>query len=263
MDMHARAFEQREGDLFLRWQRNAHRLTTRESRRNIPTNNIQGESTSDAMVLRLFMVRTILATPALPRIVPDWVFDAFGWCESQTLEWGRPEAWSIDSEVTAENPPGMVFVLRTTADAFLPRELASLHAPGMGLSGQWALAPYAIDDATDELFLRRVAPRSLLWLVASDLPGLVWGLHDWAHFHNHGPFEARALTEFQCDAAALVWLWINRAAVGVTDALWHRTGRAMSRIAARRFADEGVTDAPEGLSPSRLVAMADALVPTG
>jgi hypothetical protein len=204
------------------------------------------------------MVRTILATPAVPRIVPDFVFDAFGWCASQSLEWGRPGSWSVDSEVTAENPPGMVFVLRS-ACPFLPRELACLHVHGAGLSDEWALAPYAIDDATDVLFARRLAPQSIMWLLASDLRGLVWGLHDWAHFHNHGPFEARALTELQCDAAALVWLWINRAAVGVNDALWHRTRAALSDVAARRFAEEGAVFAPGWLSSARVLAMADAL----
>jgi hypothetical protein len=221
------------------------------------------EGASTGMVLLLFMVRTILATPRVSRIVPDFVFDAFGWCESQSLEWGHPEVWSLDSEVTSANPPGMVFVLRTTAGAFLPRELACLHVPGMGLSDEWALAPYAIDDATDELFLRRIAPRSLLWLAAGDLPGLVWGLHDWAHFHNHGAFEARALTELQCDATALVWLWINRARIGMSEALWHRTRRTMSGIAAQRFAEEGAASVPEGLAPWRLLAMADTLGPAG
>jgi hypothetical protein len=210
------------------------------------------------MVLRLFVVRTILATPAVPRIVPDFVFDAFGWCASQTLEWGRSGAWSLDSDVTAQNPPGMVFVLRS-ACTFLPRELACLHVHGMGLSDEWALAPYAIDEATDVLFARRLVPRSVMWLAASDLRGLVWGLHDWAHFHNHGPFEARALTELQCDAAALVWLWINRTAVGVSDALWHRTRDGLSAVAARRFAEERVAFAPGSLSSASLLAIADAL----
>jgi hypothetical protein len=210
------------------------------------------------MLLRLFAVRTILATPPVPCIVPDFVFDAFGWCASRTLEWGRPKTWSLECEVNACNPPGMVFVLKRVP-SFLPRELARLHVRGLGLTGEWALAPYAIDDATDALFEQRVPPDTLLWLAASDLPGLVWGLHDWAHFHNHGSFEARALTELQCDAAALAWLWINRAAVGVSEALWHRTREALSRVAALRFEDEGGGFDREWLSSARLLAMAEAL----
>jgi hypothetical protein len=210
------------------------------------------------MVLRLFMLRTILATPAVPRVVPEFVFDAFGWCASETLEWGRPENWAVDSEVTAQNPPGMVFVLRAPC-AFLPQELADLHMPRMGLADRWALAPYGIDDATDALFEHRAVPESLLWLAASDLPGLVWGLHDWAHFHNHGPFEERALTELQCDVAALVWLWVNRAAVGIVDPAWHRVREALAAVAGRRFAEEKAPFDPRWLSPDRVMGIAETL----
>ena len=209
------------------------------------------------MVLRLVVVRTILATPPLPSIVPDGVFDGFGWSVSGSLEWRHGDTWSPTSgaAITSANPGGMVFVLRQPCP-FLPQELARLHAPGLGLSCERALAPYGIDDATDELFLRRVAPGSLLWLAASDLPGLVWGLHDWSHFHNHGPFEARALTELQCDAAALVWLWLNRAEAGVADSIWEETRTALSRVAAARFREEGGDYSPDWLSAERLVALA-------
>ena len=88
------------------------------------------------------------------------------------------------------------------AAEFLPRELARLHAFGYGLEEEWALAPYAIDDATDLLFEKRTTPNGTLWLAADGLRALAWGLHDWAHFHNHGPFEERAWTELQCDASA-------------------------------------------------------------
>jgi len=207
------------------------------------------------MVLRLVVVRTILATPPVPRFVPDFVFDGFGWCDSGTLEWCRPASWGAEAEVTATNPSGMVFVLREACE-FLPQELARLHVPDVGLRDEWALAPHGIDDATDELHARGVAPSSLLWLATSDLPGLVWGLHDWAHFHNHGPFEARALTELQCDASALIWLWINRAAVGIDDATWQRTRSALSGVAAARFAEEGGTFSPEWLSAEHLLGLA-------
>jgi hypothetical protein len=213
------------------------------------------------MLLRLneAVVRTILATPPVSRVVGDSVFDAFGWCSSDVLEWRRPDRWVPNGgpDVTATNPAGMVFVMREPCE-FLPRELARLHAPGLGLSGEWALAPYGIDDATDELYARRVAPGSLLWLAAGDLAGLVWGLHDWAHFHNHGTFEQRALTELQCDVAALVWLWLNRSAVGIDDATWERSRREVSDVARARFEEEGASP-PEGswLSAESLVRMAE------
>ena len=201
------------------------------------------------------VVRTILATPPVGCVVPGSVFDAFGWCPSDVLEWRRPDLWTPDGDVTAANPGGMVFVMREACE-FLPRELALLHAPGLGLSGEWALAPYAIDDATDELYARRVAPGSLLWLAAGDLAGLVWGLHDWAHFHNHGPFEQRAWTELQCDLTALVWLRQNRRDVGIDDATWERARCALSGVALRRFVEEGAPYQEDWLSAERLVDLA-------
>jgi hypothetical protein len=149
----------------------------------------------------------------------------------------------------------MAFVLRSPC-TFLPLELARLHVEGLELSDEWALAPYGIDDATDRLFEERVTPESLLWLAASDLPGLVWGLHDWAHFHNHGPFVARAWTELQCDAAALVWLWVNRGAVGIDDAAWHGARTALAEVARGRFADEGEEFSPAWLAADRLLGLA-------
>ncbi len=199
-------------------------------------------------------MRTILATPPVRRIVPDAVFDGFGWWPSDTLEWRRPDVWAPRANVTETNPAGMVFVMRE-ACVFLPRELASLHAPGLGLSDEWALAPYAIDDATDQLFARRIPPGSLLWLAAGDLAGLVWGLHDWAHFHNHGPFEARALTELQCDAAALAWLFLNRRAAGVDDATCEGVRLALSGVARGRFAEEGAPYDADWLSRERVMGM--------
>jgi hypothetical protein len=132
----------------------------------------------------------------------------------------------------------MAFVLRREC-AFLPRELARLHVPGLDLKGEWSLAPYAIDDASDELWSRRERPTEWLWLATETLPGLVWGLHDWAHFHNHGPFEERAWTELQCDTAALVWLWINRAVAGVSEDEWGKKRREVAAVARERFEEEG------------------------
>jgi hypothetical protein len=182
-----------------------------------------------------------LLTPALPRLVPDGVFDAFAWCTSTTIEWRKPEGrWDSSSLDQAENPSGMAFVMKEGAGDFLPRELARLHAFGYGLTEEWALAPYAIDDATDLFFEKQVTPNETMWLAADGLRALVWGLHDWAHFHNHGPFEERAWTELQCDASALVWLWINREKIPeFDDDAWVRARVAISSIAKARFDDEG------------------------
>ncbi|MGO8997612.1 MAG: hypothetical protein ACLQVI_30210 [Polyangiaceae bacterium] len=189
--------------------------------------------------------RVFLSTPPVPRIVPDGVFDAFGWCESDRLEWGRTEGpFDLETPVTSANPPGMVFVLQEgPAAAFLPRELAGLHVKGMGFTGEWALAPWGIDDATDLLYEHRVPPGELLWLATGSLAGLFWGLHDWAHFHNHGAFEPhqRAWTEVQCDAAALVWAWVNREAIGVDERTWERARREVVAVGRGRFESEGGT----------------------
>jgi hypothetical protein len=191
---------------------------------------------------------TRLQTPPLPRLVPDGVFDAFAWCASDGLAWGRPgdQAFDTASEVTSANPAGMVFVM--TGDvAFLPREVAKLHAAWLGETGlvgldeEWALAPWAIDEATDTLFERRARPGEHLWLAASSVASLFWGLHDWAHFHNHGPFERRAWTELQCDVSALAWLDVNRAVleeVGVGAEVRERVRREVEEVAAARFAEE-------------------------
>jgi hypothetical protein len=181
---------------------------------------------------------TMLATPPLPRLVPEDVFDAFGWCASDALEWRRPAArWDGAPRVDGTDPARMVFVLRGPCD-FLPQELARLHAIGLPLGDEQALAPWGIDDATDELHARRIRPRDLLWLAADNLNALFWGLHDWAHFHNHGPFERRAWTELQCDASALAWLWLNRARVGLPEAAWSELARRAAAQAHARFAAE-------------------------
>jgi hypothetical protein len=198
-----------------------------------------------------------LRTPPIPRVVPEGVFDAFGWCASDVLVLRCPEVFPTLGVVTAENPPGMAFVFRAPCD-FLPRELARLHVPGVGLEDEWALAPYGIDDATDELHARDVRPGDVMWLAAADLPGLVWGLHDWAHFHNHGPFVARAWTELQCDASALSWLWINREAMGLDEPAWERTRDGFARLASARFHEEGEPFDAGWVEAGRLRALAEA-----
>ena len=201
-----------------------------------------------------------LRTPSLPCLVPAGVFDAFAWCESDFIEWRGPEALDLRTPVDGTNPARMVFVMRTECD-FLPRELARLHAFGLGLDEEWALAPYAIDDATDELYARHVRPGDLLWLAADNLNALVWGLHDWAHFHNHGPFEERAWTELQCDAAALVWLRLNHAAIGLDERTWERARSEVNALSVARFTAEN-KPFPEGaLSSGTLEAIATRLEP--
>jgi hypothetical protein len=184
-----------------------------------------------------------LATPPLPRLVPDGVFDAFGWCASDRLEWGRTPGRPLEttSAITSANPPGMIFVLRGASAPYLPRELAALHAPGMGFEDELALAPWGIDDATDALFEHRARPTEQMWLVAQSVASLFWGLHDWAHFHNHGPFERRAWTELQCDVSALAWMDLNRAVVGIDEEAWERARREVVGVAADRFSEEGET----------------------
>ena len=182
-------------------------------------------------------VETLLSTPPIERVVPASVFDAFGWCESDTLLWRRPpERWDPDTPVDGTDPARMVFVMHVPLD-FLPHELAALHALGMDLGDERALAPYAIDDATDLLFERRFRPRDAFWLAADNLNALFFGLHDWAHFHNHGPFVERAWTERQCDTAALAWIRLN----GVVDnARWSRLVEEIAALDALRFEDEQV-----------------------
>jgi hypothetical protein len=186
-----------------------------------------------------------LETPALACAVPDGVFDEFGWCVSDTLEWRRPaDRWDGATSIDGSDPARMVFVLHAHLDAGArarwPRELARLHAVGLGLGDdEEALAPWAIDDATDGLFARRQRPRDVFWLAADNLNALFWGLHDWAHFHNHGPFEQVAWTEVQCDASALAWLWLNRSRVPLDGAAWETARRQVEALARSRFSAEG------------------------
>jgi hypothetical protein len=183
--------------------------------------------------------RVDLVVPPLGCLFDD-VFDAWSWCESDVLEWRRPNRELERGSIDGTNPGDLVFVVRDGVDAsFLPRELARLHAVGYDLRDEWALAPYAIDDATDLLYERRVRPRAVLWLAAASLPALVWGLHDWVHFHNHGPFEEPAMTELQCDLVALEWLRLNRALIGLDEGEVDGVAKNLATLATRRFAEEG------------------------
>jgi hypothetical protein len=168
------------------------------------------------------------------------VFDAWSWCASDVLEWRLPPGQDrlARGGVDATNPSDLVFVMHAEC-SFLPRELARLHAKGYGLGDEWALAPYAIDDATDLLYEKRVRPRDVLWLAAPSLPALVWGLHDWAHFHNHGPFEEPAQTELACDLVAFAWLRLNAARLGVEPAELDAVRDDLIALTHRRFREEG------------------------
>ena len=180
-------------------------------------------------------------------MVPPGVFDAYGWCASDVLEWRRPDGGDKLQETRAPldgaNPARMVFVLRAPC-TFLPMELACLHAFRLGLTDEMALAPYGIDDATDGLFEHRLRPTDAMWLAADNLNALVWGLHDWAHFHNHGPFEQRAWTELQCDGTALAWLRRNRDAVGLDEAELAHVEGELVRLSRGRFEAEALDPAP-------------------
>lgn len=181
------------------------------------------------------------------RVVPEQVFDAFGWCASDTLVWRRPRGalpWcartAVDphAKIDGTNPSGMAFVFTRELDA-LPRELAALHVPRLAHEGEWALAPWGIDAATDTLYATRQTPREALLLAAESVEALVWGLHDWAHFHNHGPFSDVPLTELQCDHAALTWLGENAARAGLSSADLARARREVEGVTRERFAAEG------------------------
>ncbi len=184
--------------------------------------------------------------PLLEHPAMDGVFDAWGWCASDVVEWRLPrDARAIDtskdaSTLDGDNPPELVFVVHARAAAeatFLPRELARLHAKGYGLDDEEALAPWAIDDATDLLYERRVRPRDVFWLAAPSLPALVWGLHDWVHFHNHGPFDDPPMTELQCDLVALAWLRLNADRIGLGPETLASVASDLAALSARRFAE--------------------------
>ena len=183
----------------------------------------------------------MLDVPPMARVVPDGVFDAWSWCNSDVVEWRRPAGTSLVSAapIEGQNPPGLVFVMREECE-LLPRELARLHAFGYGLDGELALAPYAIDDATDLLHEHHLRPGDVFWLAASTLDALLWGLHDWVHFHNHGPFDQPAMTELQCDLVALAWLRLNAPRIGLEATTLDKVARDLALLSRRRFQEEGI-----------------------
>jgi len=170
----------------------------------------------------------------MPCVVHDGVFDAWSWCESDVVTWRTPGTFDVDRPIDARNPAGLAFVMHAEY-TFLPRELARLHVSGYGLEDELALAPYAIDDATDVLYERRERPRDVFWIAAGSLDALVWGLHDWVHFHNHGPFDDPPMTELQCDLVALAWFRINAERIGFGPRLVARVEKELVSLAGSRF----------------------------
>jgi hypothetical protein len=148
----------------------------------------------------------------------------------------------------------MAFVMREPCE-FLPQELAHLHAFGLGLKDEMALSPWAIDDATDLLYERGARPSECFWLAADNIRALFWGLHDWAHFHNHGPFVERAWTELQCDVSALAWLGINRREADLDDTVWDTMRAEAERLSRARFTTEGLAFDANMFAPSRFASL--------
>jgi len=191
------------------------------------------------------------------------VFDGFNWIPSTELEW-RCLGELRDNPLT-EDPSAMAFVFRAPAGvAHVPAELARLHVGRRyGLDDELCLAPYAIDDATDQLYLQRIEPASALWVATDNLDGLYWALHDWAHFHSHGAFYERAANELQCDVSALAWLWVNRAEVGLDPSRWSQLRRDILAAHHRRceqFAPTVPVDARVLEDDSILCALSESLL---
>ncbi len=189
-----------------------------------------------------------LRVPGFVRMVggPEEVFDAWGWCASDLLTWEATGHFEREGAVDAANPPELLFVVRADASeacegvlADLPLERARLHAPSFDFQGDpWVLAPWAIDEATDKLFAHRVAGSDVFWLFAPSLRALFWGLHDWVHFHNHGPFDEPAWTELQCDVVAWSWLRLNREAIGLEAKDLAGVRRTLVELSRARFVSE-------------------------
>src|SRR5580693_7210249 len=120
---------------------------------------------------------------------------------------------------------------------------------------EMALSPWAIDEATDLLYAHGARPSECFWLAADNINALFWGLHDWAHFHNHGPFVERAWTELQCDVSALAWLWINRRDAELDDCVWDRMRSRAADLSRLRFTAEGLAFDADMLAPGRFASL--------
>ncbi len=194
----------------------------------------------------------LLHTPPFALIVDLAVFDGWRWCEPTVLEWRSKGPLRV-TELT-DDPAEMAFVLRRPWPS-LPTELARLHiGRAYGLTDELCLAPFAIDDATDQCFEQRVEPHSAFWLGTDHIDGLYWGLHDWAHFHHHGDFSDPSATELQCDFAAIYWLWLNRSVLPMSVDAWELLhSQVVAREQARRKQHPPVhSTSPEKLANLRI-----------
>lgn len=192
------------------------------------------------------------------------VFDAFGWADSTSIEWVTEAGVGPTTMPSSDNPPGLGFVIRggEGAFSFLPRERADLHLPRVPLPpNAGVLAPWAIDDATDLLYEHRVRPDDALYLATTSLAAVFWGLHDWAHFHSHGPFVEVAATELQCDLSALVWLEVNAGALGIDAPTLAAVRSSARELSAARAAAEGISLDTTCLADVRIDALVRAVSP--
>lgn len=178
-----------------------------------------------------------LSTGPVSRLVDAAVLPDHEWATPRWLDVTFPDVFDRKERVTADNPPRMLFVLSPTCAVELPSESGILHMRELDADSR-VLAPWAIDDATDRLFLASTAPEPIMSLATDSLRGLFWGLHDWAHFHSHGPFERIAETELQCDVAALVWLWEARATFLVDESTYARIVADVLALWQQRFSAE-------------------------
>ena len=140
----------------------------------------------------------------------------------------------------------------TTCDVLAARARA-LHAFGLGLDDEEALAPWAIDDATDELYAhaRRAARRPVArgrqperaLLGAPRLGAL-------------SPPRARSSSgrgpSSSATPAALAWLWANRDAVPLERRCWERLRGEALALSRTRFAAERAERGERGGAPSAL-----------
>lgn len=191
-------------------------------------------------LLLLQAMRLTLSVPPTPNMVPEGVFDAHGWCASKALHVHLPDAGlSSGADITENNPSGFAFVFHGPTHG-LPAEPGELHVPGLLTPGDMILAPYAIDDATDGLYAKRLAPSEVLSLAVTRFDALYWALHDWCHFHNHGPFEQRAWTELQCDITALQWLRQNARGIALQEEQYAHIARQVGALCTKRFEAENI-----------------------
>lgn len=178
-----------------------------------------------------------LSLGSIQRLVDAVVLPDYEWAIPRRLDVAVPATFDRDGRVTADNPPRMLFVLDAACTLDLPSEAGCLHMRELGAEAR-VLAPWGIDAATDLLFETRTPPEELMTLATDSLRGLFWGLHDWAHFHSHGPFERIAETELQCDVAALIWLWEAREPFGIDVTRYGLVVDDVLAIWAERFRAE-------------------------